>query len=98
MYVKHGIIKHEQGCFIKGSGVSLEDFCYTPEPKEGKVKVILTARMIVEKGIFVLTEAAERLREKFGEKAEFLLIVGLDGHPGAITKEQLDAACDGNYI
>ena len=98
LYVKHGIIKHEQGRFIKGSGVSLEDFCYTPEPKEGKLKVILTARMIVEKGIFLLTEAAERLREKYGEKAEFLLIGGLDDHPGAITKEQLDAVCDGKYI
>lgn len=98
LYAKHGIIKHEQGRFIKGSGVSLEDFCYTPEPKEGKLKVILTARMIVEKGIFLLTEAAERLREKYGEKAEFLLIGGLDDHPGAITKEQLDAVCDGKYI
>lgn len=98
LYVKHGIIKHEQGRFIKGSGVSLTDFCYTPEQSEGKLKVILTARMIVEKGVFLLTEAAERLREKYGEKAEFLLIGGLDDHPGAITKEQLDAVCDGKYI
>lgn len=98
VYVKHGIIRHEQGRFIKGSGVSLADFCYTPEPEEGKLKVILTARMIVEKGIFLLTEAAERLRSKYGEKVEFLLIGGLDDHPGAITKEQLDAVCDGRYI
>lgn len=98
LYVKHGIIKHEQGRFIKGSGVNLLDFCYTPEPSEGKIKVILTARMIVEKGIFLLTEAAERLRSKFGEKVEFQLIGGLDDHPGAITKEQLDAVCDGKYI
>lgn len=98
VYVKHGIIRHEQGRFIKGSGVSLADFCYTPEPEEGKLKVILTARMIVEKGIFLLTEAAERLRSKYGEKVEFLLIGGLDDHPGAITKEQLDAVCDGKYI
>lgn len=98
VYVKHGIIRHEQGRFIKGSGVSLADFCYTPEPEEGKLKVILTARMIVEKGIFLLTEAAERLSSKYGEKVEFLLIGGLDDHPGAITKEQLDAVCDGKYI
>ena len=98
LYVKHGIIRHEQGRFIKGSGVNLEEFCYTPEPSEGKIKVILTARMIVEKGIFLLTEAAERLRIKYGEVVEFLLIGGLDDHPGAITKEQLDAVCDGKYI
>lgn len=98
LYVKHGIIKHEQGRFIKGSGVDLNQFCYTPEPKAGKIKIMLTARMIVEKGVFLLTEAAERLRKKYESIAEFLLVGGLDDHPGAITKEQLDAACDGNYI
>ena len=98
LYVKHGIIKHEQGRFIKGSGVDLNQFCYTPEPEAGKIKVMLTARMIVEKGIFLLTEAAERLRSKYEDKVEFLLVGGLDDHPGAITKEQLEAVCDGKYI
>ena len=98
MYVKKGIIEDSQARFIKGSGVNLNEFCYTPEPIEGKVKIILTARMIVEKGIFLLTEAAERLRKAYEDKAEFWLVGGLDDHPGAITKEQLDAACDGSYI
>lgn len=98
LYVKHGIIKHEQGRFIKGSGVDLKEYCYTPEPVEGKIKVILTARMIVEKGIFLLTEAAERLRNKYEDKVEFLLVGGLDDHPGAITEQQLKNACDGKYI
>jgi len=98
LYVKHGIIKQEQGRFIKGSGVDLNQFCYTPEPEVGKIKIMLTARMIVEKGVFLLTEAAERLRKKYESRAEFLLVGGLDDHPGAITKEQLDAVCDGNYI
>lgn len=98
LYVKHGIIKHDQGRFIKGSGVNLDEFCYTPEPSEGKIKVVLTARMIVEKGVFLLTEAAERIRAKYGDTVEFQLIGGLDDHPGAITKDQLDAVCDGKYI
>lgn len=98
LYVKHGIIKHEQGRFIKGSGVNLNQFCYTPEPKEGEIKVMLTARMIMEKGIFLLTEAAERLRSKYEGKVQFLLVGGLDDHPGAITKVQLDTVCDGDYI
>ena len=98
LYVKNGIIKNEQARYIKGSGVHLDDFCYTPEPNDGKIRVILTARMIVEKGIFVLTEAAERLRSKYEGKVEFLLVGGLDDHPGAITREQLEAVCDGDYI
>ncbi|MBP3713946.1 MAG: glycosyltransferase family 4 protein [Phocaeicola sp.] len=98
LYVKNGIIKEEQARYIKGSGVHLDEFCYTPEPKNGKIRVILTARMIVEKGIFILTEAAERLRQQYGDTTEFLLVGGLDDHPDAITKEQLDAVCDGSYI
>lgn len=98
LYVKNGIIKEEQARYIKGSGVNLKDFCYTPEPTEGKIRVILTARMIVEKGIFILTEAAEKLRSKYEDKVEFLLVGGIDDHPGAITKEQLEGVCDGKYI
>ena len=109
MYVKKGIISDSQARFIKGSGVNLQEFCYTPEPvinqnvnqnekAVNKVRVILTARMIVEKGVFLLTEAAERLRKEYEGKAEFWLVGGIDDHPGAITKEQLDKACDGKYI
>lgn len=98
LYVKNGIIKEDQARYIKGSGVDLKEFCYTPEPTEGKIRVILTARMIVEKGVFILTEAAEKLRSKYADKVEFLLVGGIDDHPGAITKVQLDAACDGQYI
>lgn len=118
LYVKNGIIKPEQARYIKGSGVDLKEFCYTPEPGDAegedlrtkdcravdnensvkKLRVILTARMIVEKGIFILTEAAEKLRSKYEDKVEFLLVGGIDDHPGAITKEQLDVVCDGKYI
>ena len=122
LYVKNKIIKEKQARYIKGSGVDLKEFQYTPEPvingngnvndnlvsssegsrvqgdKSSKLRVILTARMIVEKGIFILTEAAEKLRSKYEDKVEFLLVGGIDDHPGAITKEQLDAVCDGKYI
>lgn len=98
LYVKHGIIEKGQGRFIKGSGVDLKKFAYAEEPNDGKLRVILTARMIAEKGIFLLTEAAVRLRAKYESCVEFLLVGGLDDHPGAITKEQLDDVCDGKYI
>ena len=98
MYVNKGIIDDSQARFIKGSGVDLQEFCYTPEPTKGKVKIILTARMIVEKGVFLLTEAAEKLRREYEDKAEFWLVGGIDDHPGAITKEQLNKVCDEKYI
>lgn len=98
LYIKHGIILAEQARFIKGSGVDLSVFVYTPEPEEEKLKVVLTARMIVEKGIFILIKAAEQLRHKYEDFVEFQLVGGLDDHPGAITEEELRAACDDTYI
>lgn len=97
-YLEHGIINDKQVRFIKGSGVDLNQFTYVPEPEYGKIKIVLTARMIVEKGIFLLTEAAERLRYKYENLVEFQLIGGLDDHPGAITEEQMGKVCDGFYI
>lgn len=98
LYVRNKIIVKSQSRYIKGSGIDLKDFSYTPELEDGNLRVILTARMIEEKGIFILTQAAEKLRDKYEETVEFLLVGGLDDHPGAITKEQLDNVCDGKYI
>lgn len=98
LYLNHHIIMDSQARMIKGSGVDLHEFVYTPEPQEGKIIILLTARMIAEKGVFILTEAAERLRKAYKEKVEFWIAGGLDDHPGAITQEQLNAVCDGQYI
>lgn len=98
LYLNHHIIKESQARFIKGSGIDLTAYGYTPEPQEGKIVVLLTARMIVEKGVFVLTDAAERLRMSYEDRLEFWIAGGLDDHPGAITQAQLEAVCDGHYI
>lgn len=98
LFLKNGIIKNEQAFNIKGSGVDLNLYSYTPEPENGKIKVLLTARMIVEKGIWVLIEAAELLRDQYQHKVEFLLCGGLDDNPKAIKKEELESKCDGSYI
>ena len=58
LFVRHGIIGKNNTDYIKGSGVDLKDFAYTPPPREGKVNIIFTARMVKEKGILVLVEAA----------------------------------------
>ena len=83
---------------IKGSGVDLNQYCYTSELESQKIKVLLTARMIVEKGVFVLVDAALKLKEKYRDKVEFLLCGGLDDNPKAIKEEELKSVCDGRYI
>lgn len=98
LFLKNGIVKEEQAFMIKGSGVDLNLYCYTPEPENGKVRVLFTARMIVEKGVFVLVDAALKLKEQYKDKVEFLLCGGLDDNPKAIKEEELKAVCDGEYI
>ena len=97
-YIKNGIIKKEQTRIIRGSGIDLNVFCYTPEPKVGKTIILLTCRMIREKGVFVLTNAAELLKKDYYDRVEFWIAGGLDDHPSAITKDEIEAACDGTYI
>ena len=98
LYLNNHIIKHNQAFLIKGSGVNLNDYCYTLEPEGGKIKVILTARMIIEKGIFDLIDAAGILKYEYNDKVQFLLCGGIDDNPNAIKENELRAVCDCEYI
>jgi len=98
LFLRNHIIRESQAYLIKGSGVDLNHFCYTPEPVDGKIKVILTARMIPEKGIFILKDAANLLKKEYKDKVQFLLCGGIDDNPNAIKEEELKAFCDGDYI
>lgn len=98
LFDKFKVMRPECKRFIKGSGIDLKDFCYRPEPRQGKLKVIFTGRMIVEKGVFFLIEAANKLRDKYSDRVEFWLVGDLYPHPKAIKREQLEGLCDGTYI
>ncbi len=98
LFLTNKIIKEGQSYLIKGSGVDLNQFAYTREPEETKVRVLFTARMVVDKGVFVLTDAAKKLKSQYGERAEFVLCGGLEDNPNAAKEEDLNAVCDGDYI
>ena len=98
LFLINRIIKEKQAFMIKGSGVDLDQYCYTSEPESGKIKILFTARMIVEKGVFVLVDAALKLKKSYENKVEFLLCGGLDDNPKAIKEEDLKKVCDGKYI
>lgn len=98
LFLDHGIVKQEQIYFTKGSGVNLRDFAYTLDPDTEKVNIIFTARMVKEKGMETLIEAAELLRKEYESKAEFWLCGGLSNNPKAIKEHELRALCDGKYI
>lgn len=98
IFLNAKIMKEEQSAFTNGSGINLQNYDYTPEPAEGVIKVIFTARMVEDKGTLILIDAAKKLEAEYKGKVQFLLCGGLDTNPNGITKESLESKCDGEYI
>ena len=98
LFIDRHIALPEQCEYIKGSGVNLEEYTYTPEPNIMPVKIILTARMVRDKGIDTLIDAAEMLRNEMEGKVVFQLCGGLHNNPKGYKAEELEALCDGKYI
>jgi glycosyltransferase involved in cell wall biosynthesis len=69
-----------------------------PEPESETLKVVFTARMVKEKGVIELIEAAERLRKSYEGCVEFWLCGRLAVNADAVSKEELESLCDGRYI
>lgn len=98
LFIDKHIASIKQCEYIKGSGVNLEEYTYTPEPNIMPVKIILTARMVRDKGIDTLIDAAEMLRNEMEGKVVFQLCGGLHNNPKGYKAEELEALCDGKYI
>lgn len=98
IFLNAKIMKEEQCVFTNGSGINLQNYDYTPEPTDGLIKIIFTARMVEDKGTLILIDAAKKLEAEYKGKVQFLLCGGLDTNPNGITKEMLKSRCDGEYI
>lgn len=98
IFLNAKIMKEEQCAFTNGSGINLQNYDYTPEPTDGLIKIIFTARMVEDKGTLILIDAAKKLEAEYKGKVQFLLCGGLDTNPSGITKEMLESRCDGEYI
>ena len=84
---------------IKGSGVDLSEFAYQEEITKEKVRIILPARMLYDKGVVEFIDAAKLLKEKMHSKAEFVLIGNCDTQNLAgIKEEDLEKMTDTPYL
>lgn len=98
LFLQHRVINESQAEFIMGSGVDLNVFRYVPEPESETLKVVFTARMVREKGVIELTDAAELLRPDYEGRLEFWLCGRLAQNADAVSREELERRCDGKYI
>ena len=66
-YIDTKLIKNERTWLIEGVGVNINRFVPTPEPP-GQVVILMASRMLWDKGVGVLVEAARLLRQKVSVK------------------------------
>lgn len=100
IYLSNGIVKKEQCRFIMGSGINLDEYVYTPEPESDRIRLLFTARMIKEKGVYQIIEAAKALHTEYKDKIQFVLCGGLaeEGRVNYIPEEDLHPFEDTNYF
>jgi len=92
-YLQHHIVKLEQAFIINGSGVDVEKFQPDKQGKYGgkAQNIIFPARLLKDKGIYELIEAA-RITRKAHPEVVFALVGSIDeGNPSSITNEELDS-------
>lgn len=88
LFQEHGITDSASGFVIKGSGVNVERFEYTREPKDTPI-ALFPARMLWHKGVREFVEAA-RILKKGDLEARFVLVGDTDAdNPAAVPANQL---------
>lgn len=98
IFINRNIITEEQCRFTKGSGINLSEYVATDEPNDEKINILFTGRMVEEKGVIVLIDAANILREKYKDKVVFRLCGSLSNNPKALIEKELTSLCDSKYI
>lgn len=84
--------------YLKGSGIDLNEFGYSPEPETYPLNILFTGRMLKEKGVVDFCDAAEILRPQLEGRVRFVLCGGLSAKPSALTAEEIGKMADGEYI
>lgn len=90
MFTQQGLAPADSIRFVPGVGVDLDAYRLVPEP-DGRVTIVLPARMLVDKGVHEYVAAARLLRTR-GVDAQFVLVGGIDAdNPAALKAAQLRA-------
>lgn len=91
LFLKHNILSHDFPVdIVNGSGVNLDRYPYRIKENDGsKIVFVFVARLIREKGIHLLIDAAEKLKPNYPH-AEFHILGDVSvASPSAIHKDTL---------
>ena len=94
-----GYVPESNLYLIKGSGVDLKEYCLTPLPELPVLEILFPARMLRDKGLLELIEAAGLLKEKLKGKAKFVLAGDCTStNPTALKESDLLPLLEEGYI
>lgn len=97
-FLSNKALKESQIRIIRGSGVDLNEFKFSEPPLEFPLKIVFTSRMVKEKGVEDIINAAKLLKNKYFDKIQFLLCGLIETNPNAVSESYLQSECDGDYI
>jgi len=84
---------------IKGSGIDLNDYSFTPIPNQERLELLFPARMLKDKGLIELIEACKLLKEKYESRIHISLAGKCDpANPAGVTEEELKDLLIPGYI
>ncbi len=88
---QRGIINQKNEIvLIKGAGVNLDEFKFSPAPLNQKLKIILPARLLWDKGIREFKEASDLLKDKYSKQVQFQLVGMADeGNRAGVQSNEL---------
>lgn len=72
--VAEGVVPKGKDVVLNGAGVNLEDYPYQPYPEEEPIKFLFVGRVMREKGVDELFEAAKRMKAKYSDRVEFHVV------------------------
>ena len=98
LFVQHRALRSEQIRLIDGSGVNLTKYKFVPEEETLPLSLLFTSRMVEEKGVLDIIEAAKLLKPQYEGRVRFQLCGLIESNPKAVNRETLERECDGEYI
>ena len=73
VFIDNHIIKEETAVVMNGAGVNLEEYPFTPMPQEGPIRFLFIGRVMKEKGVDELFEAAKKIKKEY-DNVEFDIV------------------------
>lgn len=92
LFQKAGILKNTAFDLLPGSGVDTQRFHPDlKQNKRNKLHILMMARLLKHKGVFIYADAVEKLQKDFPGICDFQLLGPLDpGNPSGISKRELE--------